>query len=64
MTATAEQTPELVRELVHAGVDVHEVHAQERTLEDAFFALTGGDVKQANDDVVTRRLMRDEEALS
>jgi ABC-type multidrug transport system ATPase subunit len=61
--ATAEQTPELVRELVRAGVDVHEVHAQERTLEDAFFALTG-DVKQANDDVVTRRLMRDEEALT
>jgi ABC-2 type transport system ATP-binding protein len=35
-----EQTPDLIRALVHADVAVHSVHTQERTLEDAFFALT------------------------
>jgi ABC-2 type transport system ATP-binding protein len=34
------RAPALVRALVHADVDVHEVHRQERTLEDVFFALT------------------------
>ncbi|HEY0948896.1 ABC transporter ATP-binding protein [Nocardioides sp.] len=33
--------PELVRELVSAGVDVHEVGAVERTLEEVFFEMTG-----------------------
>ena len=34
------RAPALVRALVNADVDVHEVHRQERTLEDVFFALT------------------------
>jgi ABC-2 type transport system ATP-binding protein len=41
-----DRAPELVRALVLADVDVHEVHARERTLEDAFFALTSIDVPQ------------------
>jgi ABC-2 type transport system ATP-binding protein len=39
-----DQAPGLVRALVSSDVDVHQVHYQERTLEDAFFALTGDDV--------------------
>ena len=39
-----DRAPELVRALVLAEVDVHEVHPQERTLEDAFFALTSADI--------------------
>jgi ABC-type multidrug transport system ATPase subunit len=34
-----DRAPELVRAMVQADLAVHEVHAQERTLEDAFFAL-------------------------
>jgi ABC-2 type transport system ATP-binding protein len=41
MEIAVERAPELIRELVRADVEVHEVRAQERTLEDAFFALTG-----------------------
>jgi ABC-type multidrug transport system ATPase subunit len=36
----AERAPEVVRELVAAGVDVHEISASERTLEEIFFEMT------------------------
>jgi ABC-type multidrug transport system ATPase subunit len=36
----AERTPEVVRELVAAGLDLHEVGISERTLEDVFFEMT------------------------
>jgi ABC-2 type transport system ATP-binding protein len=48
-----ERTPELVRVLVQAGVDVHHVHPQERTLEDAFFALTGNDPAQHHEEALS-----------
>jgi ABC-2 type transport system ATP-binding protein len=38
------RAPSVVRALVNADVDVHEVHQQERTLEDAFFTLTSAEV--------------------
>jgi ABC-2 type transport system ATP-binding protein len=38
-----DRAPELVRALVLAEVDVHEVRPRERTLEDAFFSLTSLD---------------------
>jgi ABC-2 type transport system ATP-binding protein len=38
----ADRAAELVRSLVHADIAVHEVRPQERSLEDVFFALTGG----------------------
>lgn len=38
----AERTPETVRALVDAGIDVHEVGMTERTLEEVFFELTAG----------------------
>jgi ABC-2 type transport system ATP-binding protein len=41
LAADAGRASELTRELVSAGVTVHEVRPRERTLEDAFFALTG-----------------------
>jgi ABC-2 type transport system ATP-binding protein len=53
-----DRAPELVRALVLAQVDVHEVHPEERTLEDAFFALTSVDVEELG------REQRSEEALS
>jgi ABC-2 type transport system ATP-binding protein len=34
------QTPDVVRALVDAGVDVHEAVVTERTLEDVFFEMT------------------------
>ncbi|CAI9399441.1 ABC transporter ATP-binding protein [Nocardioides sp. T2.26MG-1] len=39
----ASAAPGLVRELVTAGVDVHEVGAAERTLEEVFFEMTSTD---------------------
>ena len=45
--AGPDRAAELVRALVRAEVDVLEVHPQERTLEDAFFALTGSDAQMA-----------------
>ena len=45
-----DRAPELVRALVLAEVDVHEVHPQERTLEDAFFTLTSVDVQDSGRD--------------
>jgi ABC-2 type transport system ATP-binding protein len=41
LSTGAGRAPELTRALVLAGVAVHEVRRHERTLEDAFFALTG-----------------------
>jgi len=41
LSAGADQAPELTRALVSAGITVHEVRPGERTLDDAFFALTG-----------------------
>jgi ABC-type multidrug transport system ATPase subunit len=35
-----ERTPEVVRALVSAGIDVHEATVSERTLEDVFFEMT------------------------
>jgi ABC-2 type transport system ATP-binding protein len=35
------RAPDLVRAMVAAGVDVHEVVAKDRSLEDVFFAVTG-----------------------
>jgi len=43
--AGPDRAADLVRALVRAEVDVLEVHPQERTLEDAFFALTGSDAE-------------------
>jgi ABC-2 type transport system ATP-binding protein len=41
LPAGAEQAAELTRALISAGIVVHDVRPGERTLEDAFFALTG-----------------------
>jgi ABC-2 type transport system ATP-binding protein len=41
LSASADRAPELARALVAAGVTVHELRPCERTLEDAFLALTG-----------------------
>lgn len=41
VSAGVDRIPELIRALVSAGVTVHEVRPSERTLEDAFLALTG-----------------------
>jgi ABC-2 type transport system ATP-binding protein len=41
LSAGADRAPELTRALVSAGIAVHEVRPGERTLEDAFFVLTG-----------------------
>ncbi len=40
----ADRAAELVRAMVHADIEVHEIRPQERSLEDAFFALTGSAV--------------------
>jgi len=37
----ADAAPELARELVAAGLDVHEISARERSLEEVFFEMTG-----------------------
>ena len=39
-TSTPDRAPELVRELVAGGVQVHEVGSVERTLEEVFFEMT------------------------
>jgi ABC-2 type transport system ATP-binding protein len=39
----AGRVPELARELVTAGVDVHEIRPSERSLEEVFFELTAGE---------------------
>jgi ABC-2 type transport system ATP-binding protein len=36
----SDRSPELVRALVAAGVEVHEIRSVERTLEEAFFQMT------------------------
>jgi energy-coupling factor transporter ATP-binding protein EcfA2 len=41
LSTGADQAPELTRALVSAGIAVHEVRRGERTLEEAYFALTG-----------------------
>lgn len=43
MSTAAEPTAAVVRALVHAGVAVYQVRTTERTLEDAFFELTGAE---------------------
>jgi ABC-2 type transport system ATP-binding protein len=40
--AGADRAAELVRAMVQADIEVHEIRPQERSLEDVFFALTGG----------------------
>ena len=39
----AGRVPELARELVTAGVDIHEIRSSERSLEDVFFEMTAGE---------------------
>jgi ABC-2 type transport system ATP-binding protein len=39
----AGRVPELARELVAAGVDIHEIRSSERSLEEVFFEMTAGD---------------------
>jgi ABC-2 type transport system ATP-binding protein len=41
LSTPAEHTATVVRALVHAGVSVYEVRPAERTLEDAYFEMTG-----------------------
>jgi ABC-2 type transport system ATP-binding protein len=41
IAAGPSRAPDLVRALVAAGLDVHEVAAKDRSLEDVFFAVTG-----------------------
>ena len=47
VTTRPDRTPELVRALVAAGVDVHEVRSFERTLEEAFFEMTNHTPQEA-----------------
>jgi ABC-2 type transport system ATP-binding protein len=47
VTTRPDRTPELVRALVAAGVDVREVRSFERTLEEAFFELTNHTPQEA-----------------
>jgi ABC-2 type transport system ATP-binding protein len=42
---TPDRAPELVRELVAAGVEVHEVGSVERTLEEVFFEMTRNELE-------------------
>jgi ABC-type multidrug transport system ATPase subunit len=44
---TPDRAAELVRELVAAGVDVHEVGSVERTLEEVFFEMTRNELEAA-----------------
>jgi ABC-2 type transport system ATP-binding protein len=44
LATSVERAPELTRALVLADVSVREIRPQERTLEDAFFAMTGVDL--------------------
>jgi hypothetical protein len=37
----ADAAPRLTRDLVAAGIDVHEITASERSLEEVFFEMTG-----------------------
>jgi ABC-2 type transport system ATP-binding protein len=41
IAAAPSRAPDLVRAMVAAGLDVHEVVAKDRSLEDVFFAVTG-----------------------
>jgi ABC-2 type transport system ATP-binding protein len=45
----AGHTPEIVRALVEAGIDVHEIRSVERTLEEVFFEMTSGQDSAATD---------------
>ena len=42
---TPDRAPELVRELVAGGVEVHEVGSVERTLEEVFFEMTRNELE-------------------
>jgi ABC-2 type transport system ATP-binding protein len=41
VVAAPDRNPELVRALVRAGVEVHEIRSVDRSLEEAFFEMTG-----------------------
>jgi ABC-2 type transport system ATP-binding protein len=43
LEATPDDVPGLVRALVAAGIDIHEVRRERQTLEGVFFALTAHD---------------------
>jgi len=45
---TPERAPELVRELVRDGVEVHEIRSSERTLEEVFFEMTTNELEAAS----------------
>jgi len=45
--ATREDTPEIVRRLIGAGVDVFGVHAEQRNLEEVFLSMTREDQADA-----------------
>jgi ABC-2 type transport system ATP-binding protein len=42
VTVGADRNPAIVRALVAAGIDVHEIRSTERTLEEVFFEMTSG----------------------
>ncbi|MDF1605995.1 ABC transporter ATP-binding protein [Nocardioides sp. YIM 152315] len=46
----ASAAPDLVRQLVADGIDVHEVTSRERTLEEVFFEMTGSNRNHENDE--------------
>ena len=48
---TPDRAPELVRELVAGGVQVHEVGSVERTLEEVFFEMTRNELEEADEHV-------------
>jgi hypothetical protein len=41
VVTASDRNPELVRALVRAGVEVHEIRSVDRSLEEAFFEMTG-----------------------
>ncbi|HEU4397673.1 MAG TPA: ABC transporter ATP-binding protein [Actinomycetota bacterium] len=45
----SDRSPEIVRALVHAGVEVHEIRSVERTLEEVFFEMTSPREAAASD---------------
>jgi ABC-type multidrug transport system ATPase subunit len=46
LTLPPDAAPRVTRELVAAGVDVHEITAAERSLEEVFFEMTSGHAKE------------------
>ena len=53
----AGRTPDIVRELVEAGIEVHEIRSVERTLEEVFFEMTS-DQDPAGTDIPRQEMAR------